>query len=158
MKITKMVEISEIISSAAIVISLVVLIFEIRANTEETRAATLTNIAGRTQAFTIAHMTNPQVEKVWNQLTFGEVASDADTGLVRSLIIAALKVAEESYIAYRDGRLEGEVWETRATLALAAMKSDRARELWKSGLRYNGTFIREFDEWLDAALTERHGE
>ena len=145
MNTSKLAEVSEIVSSAAIIITLIALIFEIRANTDETRAATLTNIASRTQAFTIAHMTNPQVEKD---------LSNADSGLVRSLMIASLKVAEESYIAYRDGRLDEDIWETRATLALAAMRSAQAREMWMAGLRYNGTFIREFDEWLDAALKD----
>ncbi len=158
MNTTKMVAMSEIISSAAIVITLIILIFEVRSNTEETRAATLTNIAGRTQQFTIAHMTNPQVEQVWNQMSSGGDLDDADSGLVGSLIIAALKVAEESYIAYKDGRLDEEIWDTRATLALAALSSGRAREIWMNEMRNRGTFIKEFAEWLDTALLEKYGE
>lgn len=158
MNTSKMAEISEVISSIAIVITLIVLIFEIRSNTEEVRAATIADIAGRTQGFTIAHMTNPEVEQVWNHMVAGNDLSDSERGISSSLLIAALKVAEESYIAYRDGRLDEEIWQTRATLAITAMNSEQVRNTWINGMRNRGVYIKDFEEWLYAALIDKHGE
>ena len=88
MNTTKMAELSEVISSIAIIITLIFLVFEIRSNTDEVRENTLANIAGRTQEFTNAHMTNPQVDRVWNQMLSSQDLSTSDSELARSFVLA----------------------------------------------------------------------
>ena len=158
MNTSKLADLSEILSSIAVVITLVVLILEVRNNTDEVRASTMTTIAGRTQEFTIAHMTHPEVERVWGKMTNGGDISADESQSANSLIVGALKIAEESYIAYRNGRLDEDVWLTRATLARAAMRHEQSRELWTSYMRINNVFVPEFVEWLDAMLIENYDE
>jgi hypothetical protein len=158
MNTSKIADLSEILSSIAVVVTLVVLILEVRSNTDEVRASTMATIAGRTQQFNIAHMTHPEVELVWGKMTQEGDLSAAEIETVTSLVIGALKIAEESYIAYINGRLDEEVWLTRARLALAAMRHEQSREIWSSFLRYHNSFVPVFVEWLDAALIENYDE
>ena len=76
---------------------------------------------------------------------------------ISGYVITVLKLAEESFVAYRDQRLDEEIWLTRADFALNTLSRKQARENWES-MRPNGVFVQGFIDWFDAALAERYGE
>ena len=132
MKLEKWALIAEIVSGFAIVLTLIVLIVETRGNTDELRAATLANIAARTQAFPLAVMTNPEFADVFTRLNTGADLSATDRTHIVGMVITATKIAEESFLAFRDGRLDEEIWLTRLAFAVNVVQSELARSIWRN--------------------------
>lgn len=158
MKLEKWALLAEIIGGLAVVVTLIILIFEIRGNTEEVRAATQANIAERTQALPVALMTNPQWADVYRRWNSGEELTPTERTQVFGHLVIVLKLAEESYFAYRDGRLEEEIWWSRASLALDSMNDEGTRTLWRTQLSPSGNFAQGFVDWVNVALLDRYGE
>ncbi len=157
MKLEKCALIAEIVGSFAIVVTLIILILEIRGNTGEIRAATQANLAARTQVLPLSLMTNPQWADVFYRRNTGEELSPAEETQFFSYFVAVLKLAEEAFLVYRDGRLDEEIWQTRANFALNTFSREQDREVWETN-RGSGNYVPEFVEWFDAALVERYGE
>ncbi len=67
------------------------------------RAATLANVAARTQVLPLALMTNPQWVDVTVRWNVGEELTHSEEVQVFGYLVTVLKLAEESFIAYRDG-------------------------------------------------------
>jgi len=148
---------AEIIGAVAIVVTLVILIFEVRGNTEELRAATLSNIAERTQEVNLLKVRNLQFAEVMTRLEAGDELSPAESYQVIDYLLSVLKVAEESFISYKAGSLDEDIWLTRASAALAHLQDDRSRAMYIS-IRDRGSLTAEFTNWLDVASIERNGE
>ncbi len=157
MKLEKYALIAEIIGGFAIVVTLIILVFEMRGNTEEIRAATLANIAARTQEFALLSIRNPHMADIEYRLSTGAELSPTEIELVGGVVIALLKLGEESFIAYRDGRLEEEIWGTRGAVVLNLLDDELERDLYVE-FREGGVLIKGFTDWLDAELIERYGE
>ena len=157
MKLEKLALVAEIIGSVAIVITLVILILEVRGNTSELRAATLANIAARTQEFALLSARSRQLTEVQEKRNAGELLDPSDLNQLSSILIGALKLAEESFIAEREGRLDQEIWETRAAFMLGQLSHEVAREQYAL-FRDGGVLIEDFTAWLDLELAERYGE
>ncbi len=157
MKLEKWALIGEIVGSFAIVVTLVILIFEVRGNTGEIRAATLADIARRTQEFALLNARSRQLAELYAKFDEGEELSSADLMQLGSVTIGALKLAEESFIAERDGRLDPEIWETRAAFVIAQLNRKVLRDQYVS-FRESAVLVPEFTDWLDLALREAYGE
>ncbi len=157
MKLEKWALMAEVVGSFAVVLTLIILIVEIRGNSGEMRAATLANIAARTQALPLAAATNPQFADLWARMTAGEELTPTEEAQVDMIVIVVLKLAEESFIAHRDGRLDDDVWQTRAAFALNILGNPYAREYWKQ-IGPLGVFIPAFADYIDTALAERYRE
>jgi len=157
LKLERTALIAEIIGSAAIVITLIVLIFQIRGNTEEMRAATLADLAARTQEIPLAAVMNPQWAGLLARMQAGEELTSSEQMQHFLYLVVVLKLAEEAYIAYDDGRLDDETWLTRAALALNTFDSENNRERW-AYIRTLETFVPRFVSWFDAALSDRYGK
>ena len=157
MKLKRWALIGEIVGSFAIVLTLVILIFEVRGNTGEIRAATLANIAVRTQEFALLNARSRQLAELYAKLDEGEELNSADLVQLGSVTIGALKLAEESFIAESDGRLDLDIWETRAAFVIAALNHKVLRDHYV-GFRETAVLVPEFTDWLDLALLEAYGE
>ena len=154
MKLEKWALIAEIVGSVAIVITLVILIVELRGNTDEMRAATLANIAARSQAIPLAASTSPELALLWLKLTEGGELSHTELAQAQQMFIVTLKLAEESFIAHRDGRLDDEVWQTRIDLVLLYLARQEMRDFW-AVFRTRGLAVPGFLEYVDQAMTQR---
>ena len=157
MKLEKFALVGEIVGSVAIVVTLIILIVEIRGNTGEMRAATLANLAARTQAMPLAAVTNSQWAGVLARQQAGEELTPSEQVQYFLYLIAVLKLAEEAFIAYEGERLDERIWLTRAAFALNNFDSVSNREHWAS-IRTRGTFVPSFVNWFDVALVDRFGK
>lgn len=157
MKLEKWALIAEIVSGFAIVLTLIVLIVETRGNTDELRAATLANIAARTQVFPLALMTNPEVADVFTRLNSGADVSATDRSQIVGMVFTATKIAEESFLAFRDGRLEEEIWLTRLAFAVTVVQREPARSIWRN-VADNGAFVEGFVQAFNRELSKRDAE
>ena len=151
MKLERWALIAEIVSGAAIVITLVILILEVRGNSAELQAATLSDIAGRTQEMALLQVRNPEYAAVRDRMDAGEELTTLERRMVNQALAAQLKLVEESYLAWKDGRLSDEVWESRANWGVNAFQIELRLEMW-AGLRSTGGFVKSFSDWLDQAI------
>ena len=154
MKLERFALIAEIVGSVAIVVTLIVLIVEMRENTDEIRATTLADIAARTQALPLAAATNPEQALLWIKIRSGEGLSPSDFAQAHQMLIVTLKLAEESFIAHRDERLDDEVWQTRAAIALIYLERQDLRNAWED-IRKMGVYIPGFVGYIDTAIADR---
>ena len=157
MKLEKWALIAEITSGAAIVATLVFLIVEIRGNSAAVRATALTSISERTQTLIWNNISNPIVLDAYSKEARGDALSTTDEFVLSQALGARMKLAEESYIAFRDGHLEEEIWLTRAELALDLLASEQNRRRW-ADRRESGWYLQDFVEFVDDELSTRYGE
>ena len=151
--------IAEIAGGAAIIISLVFLILEIRNNTEATYAANRQSIATRTEQLLIARATSPHLAEIEGKLRAGEELSSQELSMHVDQLAAFLRLAEESYLLYRDGQLSEEYWNTRASnLVGYRLRPQYARESWMNSWSQSGWFTNDFSEWLTQALEKEYGK
>jgi hypothetical protein len=159
MKLEKWALVAEIVGAAAIVISLVYLIIEVRENTDAVNASNRQSTAARAQELALASATDPFLRRIQtdSNVELTDLAPEDAVGL-NAFIAAHLRNAEEAYWQYRDGRLDESYMLTRRAVALLVLNSPAARDLYATGLKANGTLTPEFQAWLDDALRERYDQ
>ena len=158
MKLEKWALIAEIISGAAIVITLIFLILEVRAGTQATLAANRQSLAGRTEAFLLTAAASPEISRVRAKVANRAELTDEEYYHFSAYTAAALRLAEEAYLQYQDGQLDEEYWLTRGqNLVNTRLESAVAREMW-SEWKERGNITQEFSDWLDHAVEERYGQ
>lgn len=157
MKLEKLALIAEVTSGFAIVATLIVLIVQVRYSTQVTLAANRQSVAGRTEAFLLAQATSPDISRVRVKIRQGMHLSDEEYLTFSAYLAAAVRLAEESYLQYRDGYLEEEYWVSRGrNLVDSRLDSEVARETWRNWVEM-GWFDPGFTRWVDDALIERIG-
>lgn len=149
-KTTRMGFFAEIISSIAVVISLLYVGYEIRQNSEQVRVANRQSIASRVEQLTLAVANNPDIT--------GTLENEDPENLTqyRSRQLgnfngAFFRNIEEAYLMYLEGQLSEEYWLTRVPHALVRM-NDQATQNWWQGQKMS--FTPRFREWLENELTQ----
>jgi len=150
MKLKKYALISEIIGSFAVVVTLIVLIVEIRENTAAIHAANRQSISERIEHRTIAIATSPQLSRllVAVQEPGAIKIGSSEWWQLSSFYAALLTATEEAYLQYQDGRLTKEFFDARANRALLLLNNPVGRDYF-SGAREAGFFVPEYMEWVD---------
>jgi hypothetical protein len=159
MKLEKYAALAEIVTGIAVVLTLVILIFEVRTNTAAILAGNRQSIAQRGQELAMWHA-GPDIAQVTHKLYGGgwkEEATSLEDQQASSIITANLRLAEEAYFQYRDGLLGDEYWEARSRLALIWLRNQEARDIY-ARQRDLGWYASPFADWLDRALEERYVE
>lgn len=157
MKLEKYALLAEIISSIAIIATVIVLIFEVRGGTEATLAANRQSLASRTEELLITLATSPDLLRIRIKAENNIELTDVEELQYSSYIAAFLRLAEEAYLQYRDEQLSEEYWLTRANNLVDTRVGNKvAREYWDSW-NQQGWFTADFATWLDEALEEKLG-
>jgi len=148
--------IAEIISSIVIFATLVILIMGVKENTKALQSSNIQSVAERSQLFTLTVAQNPELSKIQSELMHN--GNDTEQQQKGSLLAAALKLGEESFIQYNNGLLPESYWETRANLVLAFLTSDESKQLYQHQLRF--VLVPEFTKWIDKKLADqlKHNE
>jgi len=157
MKLEKFALIAEVVSAIAVVVTLIFVIVEIRANTDATLAANRQSLAGRTEQLLATQSTSPELAAVWVKVKNDEELTDEEIYLYSGHLGQILRLAEEGYLQYLDGNLNNEYWQTRAANTVdSRMRHRYARELYYTWSE-RGWFSRQFTEWLDGELESKYG-
>ncbi len=157
MKLEKWALIAEIVGAFAIVVTLIFLIVEIRGNSTAIRAATATSISDRTQTLILSGIANSAVMEARLRDANGDELSALDEMIINQVQGASMKLAEESFIAFRDGNLDSDVWLTRAEIVLDNLASERERDRW-ADRRESGWYVQDFVDYIDGELSMRYGQ
>ena len=157
MKLDKWAQVAEIVGSAAIVVTLLILIFEVRGNTQAIQVSNRQSIATRAQEMALTLARQPEIREALVEVSGGNTAVYSETlGLATAFLDADLKIAEESYLLYLEGQLSEEYWRTRAAIALDLLQAPELRSAYER-TRDIGFYQPQFTDWLDQELTERYG-
>ena len=150
MKLKKYAVISEIIASFAVVVTLIVLIVEVRENTAAVHAANRQSISERIEYRTIAIATSPELSRV--------LASVQEPGAIKigstewwqvgSFYAGLLTATEEAYLQYHDGRLTQDFFEARARRALLLLDNPVGRDFFRRA-RDEDRYVHEYLDWVD---------
>ena len=150
MKLKKYALISEIIASFAVVVTLIVLILEIRENTAAIQATNRQSISTRIEERTIALATNPQLSQliVLAEEPGGIKKGSAEWSQLTSLYVGLMTATEDAYLQYRDGRLDQDFFEARARRALLLLDNPVGRDFFRRA-RDEDRYVHEYLDWVD---------
>ncbi len=114
MKFEKWALITESVGTIAIVASLIVLVFQIRENTEATRIASFDAVTQSFNDWRNFLVENPEVNELYHNYKSGVIPSAEQEGLRRSMLGAVLVNLftdfDRAYLAYRS-RLDSDEWD-----------------------------------------------
>jgi len=114
MKFEKWALITESVGTIAIVASLIVLVFQIRENTEATRIASFDAVTQSFNDWRYFLLENPEVNELYRNYKRGVIPSAEQEDLRRSMLGAVLVNLftdfDRAYLAYRS-RLESDEWD-----------------------------------------------
>ena len=151
MKLKKYALISEIIASFAVVVTLIVLIVEIRDNTAAIQATNRQSISARIEERTIAIATNPQLSRLLlvESQEPGEIKTgSAEWSQLFTLYVGLMTATEDAYLQYREGRLDQDFFEARAKRALLLLDNPVGRDFFRRA-REEDRYVHEYLDWVD---------
>ncbi len=151
MKLKKLALLSETVGAVAIVVTLVVLIVEIRGNTAVLQASYRQSISARVEERTMAIAGNRQLSEILSLVTTDPGAIEtgsAEWSQLTTLYISLMTATEEAYLLYRDGHLDEGYFYARAKRALTVLDNPFGREFFRDS-RVAGTYLPEFMDWVD---------
>ena len=127
MERSKLADLSEIVSSIAIVVTLVYLTVEIRQNTNalyaESRQSVLT--AAQTELFVLVENPNLIVS-----VAKDDPLTEEEQVALGAWLAAAMRAREFSWLQYRDGVIDEAQWETEVIIIRWLLDSERTRDWW----------------------------
>jgi len=152
-KLSDWATIAEVIGSFAVVVTLIVLIIQVRENTDVVQATNRQSAAERSESRTMAVAMNPEfAELLVRSYEPGAIAVGSSEEMRLFYFYASQMTSiEESYLLYREGLLEEEYVTGRARGALSPLDSP-------SGHRYlqvngeGGRFSKDFMDWIYAII------
>lgn len=103
LKLSEWTSVAEILSSLAVVITLIVLVLGIRANTEEMRAATRQSLASRAEADMLVRANAPELAQIIDKIEDREQLSAGEAYMYRGYLGAILRNAEEAFLQRQEG-------------------------------------------------------
>ena len=155
MKLKRFSLISEIVSSTAVVVTLVILTLELSGNTEATLALNRQSIAARAENL-LMRESQADIATVIVKADEGVPLDPVETRMLFGFTAARLRNAEEAYLQYRDGRVSKEYWETRGKAVVRSLATPANRQFWMSWR--HDVFTTDFSDWLDQALMDEYGQ
>jgi len=147
MKLERLSATAELVSSVAIVVTLVYLTMEVRQNTEAQHAQSRQSILSSSQAELFVLMDHPDVLRG----LFGEDSlTDEQSIRIDAWLSGVLRAREFSWLQYRRGIMDESQWSTELAVTLSVMSPGRSRLWWdRAGRTYVGP---EFAQFLDDLL------
>jgi len=153
LKLDKWAQVAEVIGSFAIVVTLIILIVEVRSNTEAVTAASRQSIASRTEQIALTVAGNTELAEL---LANNSEFESSERLRLAALLTALLRNAEEAYLQWEDGRLDQDYLDRRLSGVLSFVRSGLMRDVYL-GQKRSGTLDQGFTDYLDRAVTERFG-
>jgi hypothetical protein len=147
--------IAEVVSAVAIVLSLLYVGYQIRENTIEVRETNRQQLITRAMEAT-ASSASPHISEVVAKVSEGANLSAVERTQYGYIVRTVLYDVQEAYLLNRVGRLDYEYWSTRASIILAYLAPQAARDIYHRDASI-GALHAGFMQWLDSALEERYG-
>jgi len=154
-KLERLALVAEIISSIAIVVTLIVLVIEVRDNTSAVRAETRQSIAARVERITMTVATDDELADLIEASEAGNLAAVDDLRFA-AFITAVLTNAEEAYLQVQDGRLEEEYFDARLQ-GIIGFLSTGAGAVVYARHKSQRMYVQAFTDVVDRAIVDQSG-
>ncbi len=144
---TKASAVAEILSSVAILITLVYLVVEIQQNSEATQAETRQAILASDQQFLELLIDSPEL----NLITYKPDLSDEERIRLSYTLVTFVRMRENNWLQYENGTLDDVTWQAYQGSLLAVFSAPQSRAWWQYfGVErvFNSEFISLVDELL----------
>ncbi len=144
---TKASSVAEILSSVAILITLVYLVVEIQQNAEATQADTRQAVLDSDQQFLELYVDSPEL----NLLQYKEELSDDERIRLSFLLNTFVRMRENNWLQYRNGVLDDVTWRAYQLALVASLSAPQTRLWWQNfGVEriFDSDFISLVDELL----------
>ena len=151
MKLEQWASVAEIVSAAAVIVSLIYVGYQINQNTKEVRASNRQELVNRAVDATRDLAINPEVAAVIAKARNNENLNDRERTQYGYVIRSVLYDVQEAFLLHREGRLDDGYWETRGALTRVYLKSEAARAVYETE-KGQGILHTEFVEWIDSQL------
>ena len=125
---TKMSALAEILSSVAILATLVYLAIEIQQNAEATQADVRQAMLASDQQFLELLVEDPDLNLLWYKTEL----TDEERVRLSYLLITQLRMRENNWLQYESGILDGETWQTYRGSLVAVLSARQTRAWWKN--------------------------
>lgn len=146
---SKLADFSEIISSVAILITLIYLTIEINQNTNALNAQSRETVLVAAQEELRIFMENPQLGQ--NLSSTSPLTTEEQIELDAILTIV-LRTREFSWLQYQDGTIDKLQWETEYAVLLAILDAQRTRQWW--GVMGRHVFGQNFVSFIDQTIQD----
>ena len=143
--------IAEVIGALAVVISLVYVGIQIKANTIEVRATNRQHLVSRSLAATHNAASNPELASSLTKASAGETLTQSEVAQYTYFVRGMQYDIQEAYLLYVEGRLDEPYWLTRASLFRAYMNTSAARAVYERD-KALGVLHADFVRWADQVL------
>jgi hypothetical protein len=113
LKLSEYAQIAEVVSGLAVVITVIVLVFEVRNNTAAVESATYDSLVSDMTAWRLAVVSNPSlIENIYSTQQLNSEGIEGVRIYERQYILmASFHIYERAYIQWQAGNLAGEGWE-----------------------------------------------
>ena len=158
MKLERLALISEIVGGFAIIVTLVFLIFEMRGNTVEMRAANRHEVVAALRELTLTRAQSPSLTAAIEAACSGNQITPVQRGQYSIYIYSVMKSVEEAYFQYTEGRLDEVYLNTRIAglMGPCFLSTEIGRSQFEVA-KTDGEITAEFAEAIDREFAERLG-
>jgi hypothetical protein len=159
MKIGSVNDIANLIAAVGVVLSLLFVAYEVRQNTDESRAANEHMVVASLREQLLIRAQSPSLGAAVGAARSGKQMTIEQDSQYTAYLFAQIKSVEEAFTQYVDGALDEEYFNTRLAGMMIPdfLGNEIGRSLYE-GLRASGQITEEFGQAVDARLAERFGE
>ncbi len=125
---TKTSAVAEILSSVAILVTLVYLAVEIQQNAEATRADARQAILDSDQQFLQLVIDSPKLNLLW----YKPELSDEEKVRLSYFLLTHLRMRESNWSQYESGTLDDKTWQSYRASIVAVLSAPRTRTWWQN--------------------------
>jgi len=149
MKFERLSSLAELVSSIAILATLIYLTIEVHQNTESQNAQSRQSVLTSSQAELFFMAEHPEIEAAIFKP--GPLTVDENLQL-DSLLGAVLRSREFSWLQYQRGLIDASQWDTERAVVISVLDNERVRLWWTR----SGRFVvgQEFQSFVDAIIAD----
>ena len=157
MKLKDIGDLANLIAGVGVILSLLFVGYQIRQNTEETRAANAAAVGQSFRELVLTRAHSPSLAEAIATVNAGEDATRTQNSQYQAYFLALLRTVEDAYLQYREGRLDESQVRIRLAAASIYLRRQAGRERYEQ-LRTGEVFSEDFIQWLDEQLAEQSRE
>jgi hypothetical protein len=144
---SKLADMSEIVSSIAIVVTLIYLTVEVQQNTDALHAQSRQSVLNSGQSELFAMLEYPDIVK---SITKKEPLTSDEHVRLNMILVAMMRGREYSWLQYQNGIIDEAQWQTELAVIIFVLDSQRTRDWWEKVGR--NAFSYQYSEFVDSLI------
>jgi hypothetical protein len=151
LRLTEWASIAEVIGAIGVVLSLIYVGIQVRANTDEIRATNRQQLIGRAHAATNGVATSPELAATMAKLSNGAVLTPGEQVQYGFFARGLIYDVQEAFLLRQEERLDENYWQTRSALFGSFVRQDAVRSIYERDKEL-GILHKDFVYWADQNL------